>query len=349
MHRLTRSMCNLLEQGESFVLATVLSQAGSTPRTAGARMVVRSKGSILGTVGGGQVEAEIIQAAKGVFEAARGRIRVFHLQGSLGHGVDMICGGRMEILLAYIEATARNLGFFQTLQRALQERRRCLLVTALGSPEEGPGQTRLSLLGEDSVEGDFPFPAAWLAVLKEQAAGQRGPVIAFAQDQRFLVEPCAVPPAVFLFGAGHVAQQVAALTPRVGFRTVVLDDRPEYANRERFPGAGEIIVLSSFENAFQGLEMQADSYVVIVTRGHSHDKTVLAQALRTLAGYIGMMGSKRKRDTLYEALMQEGFRPEDLQRVHCPIGLKIGAETPEEIAVSIVAELILVRSEAQLQ
>ena len=310
-------------------------------------MVVCSNQSILGTIGGGRVEAEVIRAATGVFEKARAQIRTFELQGPLGGGVDMICGGRMEILLGHVEANAGNLEFFQTLRTAVKERRQCLLVTALGSSGKGPEQMRLSLvLGEDSVHGDFPYPASWLAALKEQAAGQRGPVIGVVQDQRFLVEPCVVPPTVFLFGAGHVSQQVAALTQRVGFHTVVLDDRLEYANQERFPASDDVIVLGSFDNAFQGLEIGADSYLVIVTRGHSHDKTVLAQALRTRAGYIGMMGSQRKRDTLYESLIQEGFRREDLQRVHCPIGLKIGAESPEEIAVSIVAELILVRSEA---
>jgi xanthine dehydrogenase accessory factor len=142
---------------------------------------------------------------------------------------------------------------------------------------------------------------------------------------------------------------VAALTRRVGLHTVVLDDRAEYANQERFPGADDIIVLASFENAFQDIEIGADSYLVIVTRGHSHDRTVLAQALGSRAGYIGMMGSRRKRDTIYESLIREGFQREDLQRVRCPIGLEIGAESPEEIAVSIVAELILVRSEAGVQ
>jgi len=103
-------------------------------------------------------------------------------------------------------------------------------------------------------------------------------------------------------------------------------------------------VLFSFEQAFASLEMDSDSYVVIVTRGHLHDKTVLEQALRTKAGYIGMIGSRRKRDMVYQTLLSEGFTQEDIDRVHCPIGLNIGGETPEEIAVSIVAELIKARS-----
>ena len=130
----------------------------------------------------------------------------------------------------------------------------------------------------------------------------------------------------------------------VGFQTVVLDDRQEFANRERFETADEVIVPSSFERAIDDLEINEQSYLVLVTRGHAHDKTLLRQALGTKAGYIGMIGSRRKRDAVYEALRKEGISPGEFDRVFSPIGLEIGAETPEEIAVSIVAELIRVRA-----
>jgi len=130
----------------------------------------------------------------------------------------------------------------------------------------------------------------------------------------------------------------------VEFRTVVLDDRAEFANRKRFAETDEVIVLENFDNAFGGVVIDPDAYIVIVTRGHSHDKTVLAQALKTDAGYIGMIGSRTKRDTIYRALKQEGFTQTDIDRVHSPIGMDIGAETPEEIAISIVAELVRVRA-----
>jgi xanthine dehydrogenase accessory factor len=164
------------------------------------------------------------------------------------------------------------------------------------------------------------------------------------EKQRFFIDPIFIPGTVFLFGAGHVSQQVAEVATLVKLRTVVLDDREEFANPKRFPKADQIIMLFSFDQAFANLEIDSDSYVVIVTRGHLHDKTVLEQALRTKAGYIGMIGSKRKRDMLYQTLLNEGYTQEDIDRVYCPIGLNIGGETPEEIAVSIVAELIKVRS-----
>ena len=136
------------------------------------------------------------------------------------------------------------------------------------------------------------------------------------------------------------------MTPLVDFRTVALDDRAEFANPGRLDSADEIIVVPSLENAMEDLPIDEDSYIVIVTRGHSHDGTVLEQALRTNAGYIGMIGSRKKRDELYKSLAAEhGFGTDDFARVHSPVGLNIGAETPEEIAVSIVAEMILVRAE----
>jgi xanthine dehydrogenase accessory factor len=153
-----------------------------------------------------------------------------------------------------------------------------------------------------------------------------------------------VPGTLFLFGGGHVSQKLAPLADTLGFRIVVVDDRSEFANPERFPQAEEFVVPDSYENAIQQGDIDAESYLVIVTRGHLHDKTVLAQALRTPAAYIGMIGSIRKRDAIYDELRAVGFTDHDFRRVHSPIGLKIGAESPEEIAVSIAAELIQVRS-----
>lgn len=134
------------------------------------------------------------------------------------------------------------------------------------------------------------------------------------------------------------------LTTRVGFRTIVFDDREEFANRHRFSFAHDVCVCPDYQQLFSDCDVNDDSYVVIVTRGHQHDKTVLVQALRTEAGYIGMIGSRTKRDTLFNELLTEGISRDDLKRVFSPIGLPIGAETPEEIAISIVSELVKERA-----
>ncbi len=155
------------------------------------------------------------------------------------------------------------------------------------------------------------------------------------------VEPILPKPMLYLFGGGHVSMAVAKAASGVGFGIVVVDDREAFANVERFPMAHEIH--PTYEDGFQRIRPNAASYLVIVTRGHKEDMRVLGWAVRTPARYIGMIGSKRKVLSVYRALENEGYRPEEFQRVYAPMGLEIGALAPEEIAVSIVAELIAIR------
>ena len=158
-----------------------------------------------------------------------------------------------------------------------------------------------------------------------------------------LIEPLLRRATVFLFGAGHLSRELAPLASRVGFRVVVIDDREVFANSEAFPAADEIIV-ADFGQALGRLSVDESSYLVILTRGHAHDEVVLEHALRTKPGYIGMIGSRTKIATIYRELRAKGFTKEQLGAVHAPIGLPIGARSPEEIAVSILAEVISVRN-----
>jgi xanthine dehydrogenase accessory factor len=152
---------------------------------------------------------------------------------------------------------------------------------------------------------------------------------------------------LYLFGAGHVSTFVASLASMVGFRVIVIDDRKEFANKERFKEADELIVLP-FSDVFKKINISSSSYIAIITRGHIHDLNVLREALKKSDGYIGMIGSRRKREIIYQALIKEGVSDERLKQVHSPIGMDIDAETPEEIAVSIVAELIRVRASSNI-
>jgi xanthine dehydrogenase accessory factor len=147
---------------------------------------------------------------------------------------------------------------------------------------------------------------------------------------------------LYIFGAGHVGHELSKAAGRAGFDVIVTDDREAYANRERFPDAREVIA-EDFDKALSGLALNESAYIVIVTRGHRDDMRVLRWAVQTPARYIGMVGSKRKAITVFRELTKEGLKPELFERVHSPVGLDIGAITPEEIAVSIVAELIGVR------
>jgi xanthine dehydrogenase accessory factor len=347
MLKLIQTMCHFLEEGEDVVLATVIDSSGSTPRKGGSQMVVRAQGGIIGTIGGGLVEAEVMRLAREVFSTGIAQTKTIELTGSTVATTDrMICGGRMEILLEFIGARRENQETFQDLLKALQNRPKSCLLIELGGSGGYSGVMMRCLVQEGKVVwGEYPYPVSWLEALALRSNKEKLPGVLEIETQRFFVEPALPSETVYLFGAGHVSQQVALVAALVNFKTVVLDDRAEFANQERFPKADEVIVVTSFNQAFTGLPIDHDSYLVIVTRGHVHDKTVLAQALRTEAGYVGMIGSRRKGDKIYQALLEEGFSQQGIDRVHCPVGLNIGGETPEEIAVSIVAELIKVRSE----
>jgi xanthine dehydrogenase accessory factor len=341
-----QGICHRLEDGEDLVQATIIKHAGSTPRSVGSKMFVRRDGSVIGSIGGGLVEFEMQKLAREIFETCRARIETVDLTGEDAATTDkMICGGRLEVLLEYLSADPEHARAFRKLVTALQEGKKGYLIKALDTKDGTVSEMERCLVRRDSlVIGSFPGSDSLIPVLTGESAKKKSPVIATVGGKRFFVEPTFLPGTVYLFGAGHVSRPVAELASMVDFQTVILDDRSEFANKERFPKADRIIVIPSYENLFSGLDIEHDSYLVIVTRGHLHDKTVLEQSLRTKAGYIGMIGSKRKQHLVYEELLGKGFTKEDLERVHNPIGLDIHAETPEEIAVSIVAQLIDVRS-----
>ena len=165
-----------------------------------------------------------------------------------------------------------------------------------------------------------------------------------AQKPEGFVADFDVKATAFIFGAGHVGLALEPILRYVGFATKVIDDRPDFANRERFPEADEVVVIDSFKDAYQGMETDENSYIVIVTRGHAGDYDVLKQTLTRTTAYIGMIGSRHKVAELYRMLKEDGFGQEDLDRVYSPIGTSIFAETPEEIAISITGEMIKVRA-----
>ena len=342
MKQLIHEMSTLFSRGESFVLATVITRDGSAPRSAGAKMLVRPDGSIAGTVGGGLLEAQVEELARQVGQTHTAVVQGFQFSGKDAATMDAICGGQVEVLVEWLNARDLQLeGIVQGLQAAVTQHHKVWLVTALPLP----GVTRRHALvyPDGSVTGYLPPE-----LNPETVVETRQPTLVEASQQRWMVEPLDISGSVYIFGAGHVSRSLAEFTQAVGFWTVVLDDRPEYANCQRFPTADQIIVLDSFSNALAQIEVDRDSFIVIVTRGHLHDRTVLEQALKTSAGYIGMIGSRRKVELIYQELEKEGFSGEELrQRVHAPIGLPIAAETPEEIGVSIVAEMIRVRAKGR--
>jgi xanthine dehydrogenase accessory factor len=244
----------LRHEGRRGAVATIVNVRGSIPSFETAKMLVRDDGSIVGTIGGGCVEAEVWQAAREIMESEKARTLTFNLNQNPKYDTGLVCGGTLDIF----------------------------------------------------------------------------------------IEPILPPASLYIFGAGHVALSLYRCARTAGFDITVIDDRASYANRERFPDAQDVLA-EDFEQAMSRLSPNETSYVVIVTRGHRDDMRVLRWAVQTRARYVGMIGSKRKTIAITRELVKEGVSEQLFQRVHAPVGLDIGAITPEEIAVAITAELIAVR------
>jgi xanthine dehydrogenase accessory factor len=280
-----------------------------------------------------------------VLQTKRPLLMPFDLTRSEVAAMDMICGGRLEVLLECVQPESPAAGVLRGWRDAIGRREASQVVTLIRFAGAAVADTdHLLIQDRRVVVGGRSLPDEALERILDAGDGAAGLRSVAIGGDLAVVEAVLPGEIVYLFGAGHVAHPTSRLAAFAGFRVMVVDDRPEFASRERFPDSEEVRVVPDFGVALNGCRHDPEAFVVILTRGHLHDKTVLAQALRTDAGYIGMIGSRRKRDQIYAALRQEGFTEADLQRVSSPIGLPIGAETPEEIAFSIVAELIQVRA-----
>ena len=339
---LLKKVCELLESNTSFVIATIINHEGSTPRISGTKMIITGDGKIAGTIGGGLLEARVMEKAMDIIgHKGLSSFMPFDLTYDDVTTMDMICGGQAEIFLDHIIPSYENGEIFNAWLRILERRENGCFLTAVVGTRSNIEKVYHGVLGEDRIlQGNLPFSDPSLEMILEETTNVPALRTLNIENAMVIIEPTIKPKTAFLFGAGHVAKPTAHLCALTGFYVTVLDDRKEFANAFNFPDTHEIRVLESFEEAFNDLYIDEDSFIVIFTRGHLHDRTVLAQALKTKAGYIGMIGSKKKRDNIYKALLNTGYHQEDIDRVFSPIGLAIGAQSPEEIAVSIVAEMI---------
>jgi xanthine dehydrogenase accessory factor len=340
-----------LEDKKKAALATLIARVGSAPRAVGAKYLIRGDGTSVGSIGGGCVEAEVWQVAQKVMEKGMGGILHFDLTSEQLAEGGLICGGNINIFLEPLGE--EFIDIYKEVVMIRQKGGSAILATLVsvdGAFPKGEGSKVLMkasgekagfLSGGSELENKILREGEILLKEKKPKA------LVFNSEGRkmeILLEPISSEPTVYLFGGGHVSEQVSSLAKKVHFKVVVIDDREMFANRERFPEADEVIV-SEFEKCFHELSIDDTSYIVIVTRGHLYDGIVLEQAVKSDARYIGMIGSKKKIRTLYQNLMEKGISKETLERVNAPIGIDINSETPEEIGVSIVAELIKVRGE----
>jgi xanthine dehydrogenase accessory factor len=340
MKDLLTLLCDCLEKGRPMVLASVLVHQGSTPRGAGSRLLADQDGLVAGTVGGGLLEGQTLEACRTSLREGKARILDFMLGGEFFVKGDMICGGELRVLIEPLLPPAEHLPFFLAVRDALHAGGAILLtdITDASRP------LRMACIGGARIGA--PLPQEALDQLLAAVSPMQETSVLTHADRSYFLERCLPPQRMIIVGGGHVSLATAQVAALAGFEVTVLDDRAEFSRPERFPWAAHTATVPDYLNCFADCAPDPRSCIVIVTRGHLYDAAVLSQALATQAGYIGMIGSTRKRDEVYAALCAQGADEKVLAKVHCPVGLTIGAETPEEIAVSIVAECIAHRRKA---
>lgn len=334
MEQLFELMIENLEKGEPLVLVTVIASSGATPRGAGARMLVGKQGRLAGTIGGGAVEYRSEQIAQEVLRSHSSRGHDFTLTRDDVQNLGMICGGACSVFFCYIPAwDAEVLALAEKGLEAIRAGKPLWLISDLAregklglfSPDEG------FFLVED---GEFLRPYL-----------TRHPVYLRQDGREVYTEQINASGRVYIFGGGHVAQELVPVLSHVGFRCVVMDDREEFAKPELFPGA-EQVILGDFGRISEEIQLTQEDYVCVMTRGHAADTVVQAQVLPCRPCYVGVIGSRQKAAGVRKRLKEEyGLSDELLDLVTTPIGLDIKSETPAEIAISIAAQMILCRAE----
>ena len=336
MKTIFSALCRALSSRQGAVLCSVIASEGSTPRGAGAKMLVTEDGSTVGTVGGGAVEYRCAALARELCREKRSQLQAYRLSAGEVADIGMICGGSVELFLQYLDPSDSTLlPLAEQVLSLLDSGREAWLVTAIDSESRWCWGL-----------WDNSGPLAGLADLSPEAAVQLlGPRPRLMKgDTTLYAEPLSRPGTVYLFGGGHVGRALAPILAMTDFRVVVCDQRSEAASQEALPQAAEVYCLS-YEDAFAHLPpVTAADYVVIMTPGHQADFEVLRQALATPARYIGCIGSRRKVAATRNRLLAAGVPAAEIDRVWSPIGLPIGGDTPAEIAVSIAAQLIACRS-----
>ncbi|GAU07417.1 XdhC family protein [Desulfoplanes formicivorans] len=326
-----------LAKGEPVGLAIIVHQKGSTPRDAGTMMAVFADGAIAGTIGGGFAEAEVMEAARELMK--QGTLRRVSRHFAMtdprsASSMGMVCGGQVEILVNLLKPGDRAL--FSRVVEHIDHEKSCFLAFPLGEEEYHQDQVVL-------VDAEHGLVDMDRTMLQSRAGTFPRPMTFSEHGRTWFVCPVMGPPKVYFFGAGHVSRATVEIAALAGFAPIVVDDRTSLATAEFFPRATSIHCPSSFYDCVSSFSLTRRDLVVIASRVPQLDKVLLEQVLATSAGFVGMLGSVRKREAIFADLLDKGLTQKDLDRVHCPLGVSIGARTPQEIGVSIVAQLIQAR------
>jgi xanthine dehydrogenase accessory factor len=320
----------LAREGTSAALATISRRRGSLPMASDAKMLVTGDGKRCGTVGGGCVEADVIEQALAAAKAGEPASVKHNLNADLAGDIGLSCGGSAEFFLEPLVGDVSMVDLYQRVANAIRERVPTTVYTAV---DWSGGPRKAARIGSDVITvGEFELPIG---------AGDDSS-IQLDEASQVLVEPLPRLPRVVIFGVGHVGAEIAKLASNVGFHVVAIDDREDFANAERLPWVHDVRA-ADFRTVLDNFVFDEDDFVLATTRGHSFDAYIIERTASSRARYVGMLGSKRKKAVVLEALKDAGVPKEALARVRTPIGLDIRADTPAEIAVSVVAELVQIR------
>jgi xanthine dehydrogenase accessory factor len=351
-----RQVKQLLEEGETLAMATIVSILGSTPREVGAKMVVTASGEILGTVGGGCGEAEVRREAVHVIRSREPQIVRVELMDEIDSDSPAVCGGIMNIFVdPWWEDAGEEIcaNLAEELTQINEAGTSAVVATVLHAENcdnVSPGEK--CLIREEAPTIGTVRDKALLQAIENEAAVRLKkeeskqvllpmPKAESKVDVFFEVIPAIRK--VIIVGAGHLAIPLVKFARILGFHITVIDDRVLYANRERFPEADEVLV-GNMAATLRNIDITRNTYIVLITRGHLYDEPCLREIIHSSAKYIGMIGSRRRIKACFMRFRDEEGIPEELlNRVYAPIGLDINSETPEEIALSIISEMVKVR------
>ena len=337
-----------LNDGNEFVVASVVKTSGSTPQKPGSKLLVKKDGKTIGTLGGGCVEGDIWFASKEILEkGGKSKYQDYVLNEELASNDGLVCGGTMYFLIdPYRKSNLEiNEKILSEIEKGYQGEFSLIVATIIDSSEKNEIGNKLVIKDDGEIFGNINQKEFIQEISKsanELMTFGNNKVIEINESKIF-VEGITTDPAILIAGGGHVGKAIAPLAKASGFNVWVVDDRKDFANKDRFPEA-EKVVNSSFDKAFEELPIRKNTFIIIATRGHNYDDIVLEQAVKTDAKYVALLGSKRKAILIYESLLKKGISEERLKEVRSPAGLDIGARTPNEIAVSIVAEMISFRN-----
>jgi xanthine dehydrogenase accessory factor len=341
MRNILHDLDQVVRGGKTVAYTALVETKGSTPQKPGATMLVFPDGSQAGTLGGGCVEADVKRRALRLLDEGRAEILSFTLDGDYGWDDGLICGGRMQMLVDPLRP-GEDLSYFDTLASMVGTGKGVTEAIVFDAAKAGGEPADRYLLDDAGTilarRAHGPVPPALSENLRPLSS-RPAPYVVHGISYLTHLDRCRL----LIVGGGHVGQKVAELAADADFDIWVVDDREQYCNSERFPAAKRLIV-GDFSTSLSGLEIDADTFCLIVTRGHNHDEEALYHLAETPARYVGMIGSRRKIKLIFEDLLREGISREALARVHAPLGIDIGSQTVPEIAISIVAELIAVRN-----